>query len=208
MMRFKVNSTGLFILMVSLIGLLLLSGCGQSGGGSGSGSSTSGENTSSTTQNEGDPYGFYNQVQMGQTKEQVDAALGVTPEELATDSYIYTDKDGYAVAVGFSDILSKSGAPEVLSKMIYGTKSAWYMNSVGKKNEITDEQAAKITEGMSYDQVKTILGSDGIENTTMSNYDGTVNITRIWLKDGVISGLALIFKGADGGGTVVQIITV
>jgi hypothetical protein len=209
MKRLKMNGPGLFFMSVFVFCMLFLfTSCGQGGSTSSTGSSSSGGDTSSTTQSAGDPYALYNKVQGGQTKEQVDAALGVKSEELTTDNYIYTDADGYGVAVGFSDIMSETNTPVVITKMIYGTKSAWYMNSIGRKNEITDEQAAKITEGMTYDQVKSILGSDGIENSTSYSYDGSLNITRLWLKDGIISGLGLIFNGAGGAGTVVQIVTI
>lgn len=195
MMRFK----GLFVLLISLISLLF-SGCGQSGGGSSADSGSGAES-------QGDPYALYNKVEMGQTKEEVDAALGVTPEELTTDVYIYTDEDGYSVSVGFSTILSDSNTNEVLTKMIYGTKTAEYMNAIGKENEITDEQAAQITQGMTYDEVKTILGSDGIEQSMTNSYGGGVTVTRVWLKDGIISGLSLEFTGTDDSSPVSLIIS-
>lgn len=200
-MRFKGYGLRLVVWSVSLLCLLfLVSGCGQSG-------SDSGGDSSDTTQTAGDPYALYNQVQMGQTKEQVDATLGVKPEELASFSYIYTDKDGYGVAVGYSDILSKTNTPVVITKMIYGTKATLYMNAVGKKNEVTDDQVAKITEGMTYAEVKAILGSDGIESSAADNFDGTLKITRLWLKDGVISGVAVNFHGADDNGIVEMVVS-
>jgi len=197
MMRFK--SFALSVLLISLISLLF-SGCGQSSGSSSS-------DGSSDAESQGDPYALYNKVEMGQTKEEVDAALGVTPEELTSDIYVYTDEDGYSVSVGFSTILSDSDTNEVLTKMIYGTKTAEYMNAIGKENEITEEQASQITQGMTYDEVKTILGSDGIEQSMSNSYGGGVTVTRVWLKDGIISGLSLEFTGTDGSSPVSLIVS-
>lgn len=197
MMRFK--GFALSVLLISLISLLF-SGCGQSGGSSSS-------DGSSDAESQGDPYALYNKVEMGQTKEEVDAALGVTPEELTSDIYVYTDEDGYSVSVGFSTILSDSDTNEALTKMIYGTKTAEYMNAIGKENEITEEQASQITQGMTYDEVKTILGSDGIEQSMSNSYGGGVTVTRVWLKDGIISGLSLEFTGTDGSSPVSLIVS-
>jgi outer membrane protein assembly factor BamE (lipoprotein component of BamABCDE complex) len=204
MMRFKLKGPGLFFLLISLVGLLFLfSGCGQSDSTSSTGSSDS----NTTTESTGDPYALYNKVELGQTKEEVDENLGITPEELASDIYIYTDEDGYSVSVSFSTILSDDNSNEVLTKMIYGSKTAEYISSVGKENEITEEQAAQITEGMTYDEVKTILGSDGIEQTMSGAYGGGVTVNRIWMKDGIISGLVLEFSGTEGSSTVDLIVS-
>ncbi|WKY48293.1 hypothetical protein Q5O24_02880 [Eubacteriaceae bacterium ES3] len=202
-MRFKLKGPGLFFLLISLVSLLFLfTGCGQSDS-----SSTGSSDSNSTAESQGDPYALYNKVEIGQTKEEVDENLGITPEELASDIYIYTDKDGYSVSVSFSTILSDTDTNEVLTKMIYGTKTAEYISSVGKENEITDEQAAQITEGMTYDEVKTILGSDGIEQSMSGAYGGGVTVSRIWMKDGIISGLVLEFMGTEGSSTVDLIIS-
>lgn len=199
-MRFKSKGLALFVLLIAVTGLLF-TGCGQSGGSSSS-------DSSGTAESQGDPYALYNKVEMGQTKEEVDAALGVTPEELTSDIYIYTDEDGYSVSVGFSTILSDNNTAEVLTKMIYGTKTAEYMNSIGRENEITDEQAAQITEGMTYDEVKAILGSDGIEQSMGNTYGGGVTVTRVWLKNGLISGLSLEFMGTDGSSPVTLVVSI
>ncbi|MEI6579639.1 MAG: hypothetical protein WCN92_09285, partial [Eubacteriales bacterium] len=112
-------------------------------------------------------FDFYNKVQIDQTKEQVVAELGVAGKESTQlkNSFSYTNADtGYGVSVIFSD------ANKATSKtLIYSDRK----ELAGLFNKtVTQAQSDTIKKGMTYDQIKSILGEDGVEiSTTQIPFD-------------------------------------
>ncbi|KNZ40413.1 hypothetical protein [Acetobacterium bakii] len=136
---------GVLLGSILLAGVVLLcAGCGQ-------------KEAEST-----DPSNFYNKVQIGQTKEDAEKALGVESTELDKGLNYVDEKTAYGVTVNYDDgdlVVFKSLA----------IPDSTYLDGLSQAN-VTKEQAASITEGMTYDAVKTILGGvDGIEVTCVKN---------------------------------------
>jgi len=140
------NKTSRLLLTALLfMGLVLvLSGCGQS-------------KTETVTQETSgvDPFNFYSKVELDQTKDEVASGLGVTAEE-TNGIFNYVDSEtGYGVTVSYGD------DNLVALKSLYmpvDNDFASYSNA-----SVTEDQAASITEGMSYDEAKKILGDGGLE---------------------------------------------
>ena len=146
-----------------LIAVLIftMTGCGES---SNHGASTDKE-SSSASNSSGQPsdslntiFTLYNKVELEQTKDQVDAKLSITGEENsnAPNTYSYTDPaTGYGVSVLYD------GSNAVIGKTVIYESHADIAPFC--KKSVSKEQADQITEGMTYDQVKEVLGGDGIE---------------------------------------------
>jgi hypothetical protein len=138
-------------------------------------------------------FDFYNKVQMDQTKAQVDATLAVegTESAMLKNSFTYSDPEtGYGVSVLYGD------KNTVTSKTLFYSDRKELAFLCVKK--VTQDQADKITEGMTYDEVKTALGGDGIEiSTTQIPFDGNkLSSIFIWVNpDGSI--IQIVF-GTDG----------
>lgn len=210
MLHFKMNARRLFVFLVGLICLsLLLVACGNDTTDATPSAEPGGEpsNLSEDVQVSEEVYDLYNKVQLKQTKEEVDQALGVKAEELTSDTYSYQDENGYGVTIGLSTLFSSTDTNEVFTKMMSGDKWLEYQlqEAFRKENAITDEQAASITEGMTYDEVKATLGSEGVEIALSQQYDGSVEIERAWYKDSVVSLFSINFNGIDGKGTVTTV---
>ena len=130
---------------------------------------------------------------MDQTKAQVEAALAVagTESSMLKNSFSYSDPDtGYGVSVLYGD------KDTVTSKtLIYSDRKDLAFLCTKK---VTQDQADKITDGMTYDQVKTALGGDGIEtSSTQIVFEGNkLSSIFIWVNpDG--SMIQVVF-GTDG----------
>lgn len=135
-------------------------------------------------------YKAFMEVKMGATKEEVDALLGegVAGEkdsfDTSVDPYTY-EKDGVSIWISYKDgAVVKKGTKE---------NKDW-------ATAISKEDFAKITEGMTYDEVKMILGEGQITNdavlssgTTTTYFwnikSGYQNIT-IKFKDGKVSNIS------------------
>ncbi|MBC3796977.1 hypothetical protein [Acetobacterium tundrae] len=138
-------------------------------------------------------FDFYNKVQFDQTKDQVDTELGILPTESAQlkNAFNYNEEDtGYGVSI----ILNENGL--VTSKtLIYPTsKDIAFLTT----KAVTQEQADKITDGMSYNEVKNLLGSEGTEinGTQIPFEDNKVSYIRVWINDDE-SMIRVVF-GTDG----------
>ena len=163
--------------VVIILFVCLLTGCGQS------------SSTNSKTANH-DPANFYNQVQLNQTKDAVGSALGVTPE--SDDSYYnYIDQNtGFGVRITYND------SNQVTGKWFYALDSDLPQL---RNATVTAEQAAAITEGMTYDEVTSMLGGEGMEFACVQNPSDNANpITmHVWINDdGTV--LYVTFIGAKG----------
>lgn len=137
-------------------------------------------------------YTFYNKVKMNQSKAEVDSALGVAPVVDEQGAYVYSDADKtYGVNVNFGEnnvVVGKSLAPPSASALLALNQSS-----------VNEGQVSQITEGMTYDQVKGILGGDGFELLQMAN---PIDVKKpiygmIWLNaDG--SFMNVLFIGYKG----------
>lgn len=181
------KKTKLFsMVIISLLLAFTVAGCGGgSSGGSSSGSQSSGSKET--------VFEFYNKVQLDQTKAQVDAELGVTPQKSTQmeNIYVYVNEDtGFGVSVMYNEnglATSKTLFYPTAEELAFLTTKA-----------VTQEQADKIADGASYEEVKTALGGDGIETsaTQIPFDDNKISTIRIWVnKDG--SMIQAVF-GTDG----------
>ncbi len=171
------------------IGMLLaivLTGC--SGGSTNSSSSAGQSNVSSAT-----VYEFYDKVQFDQTKEQVDAELGITPTESSQMENIFTyvnEDTSFGVSVLYDEnrlVTSKTLFYSMTEDLAFLTPKA-----------VTKEQAESIPEGATYDEVKNILGGDGTETsaTQIPFEDNKVSYIRVWVnQDGTMLQAVFLTDG-------------
>lgn len=134
---------------------------------------------------------FYSQVQLGMEKSQVESALGVKPEEI-DETYVYIDNQtGYGVQISY-DI-----SDQVVSKMLYHEDDTKVMEL--SNASVTEDQLAGITEGMPYQEVKSLLGSEGTEIIEMANPVDMNNpvVMMIWFNDDE-TGFYVTFLGHQG----------
>jgi hypothetical protein len=138
-----------------------------------------------------DPFDFYNRVELGATKEQVESDLGVTGV-LSDGTYQYVDE-----TTGFGVMVVYDSGDAVNMKTIYNadeTKIMALSDAV-----VTEEQGSSITEGMSYDDVVSLLGTEGIEIIQMvnpSDMDKPIHM-MIWFNEDN-TGLYVTFLGEKG----------
>lgn len=137
------------------------------------------------------PNHFYSQVQLGMEKSQVESVLGVKPEE-KDGTYIYTDdqtKFGVQISYDASDL--------VISKILYHDDDSKIMGL--SDASVTEAQMTSITEGMPYDEVKSLLGSEGTEIIEMANPADPNNpiVMMIWFNDDQ-TGFYVTFLGHQG----------
>ncbi|WP_373483207.1 hypothetical protein [Acetobacterium sp.] len=168
--------------MILILGLaVLLSGCNGAG-------------TKNKAVNK--PDYFYSQVELGMEKSQVESTLGVKPEE-ENDTYIYRDEQ-----TGFGVQISYDASDLVTSKILYHEDDREIMGL--SDASVSEDQLASITEGMSYDEVKGILGSEGTEMIQMSNPIDPNNpiVMMTWFNNDQ-TGFYVTFAGIKG--TVVTV---
>lgn len=140
---------------------------------------------------EEDAYRFYNLIQVGQTRTEVEAALGVIPEESNSEFNYINEDNGFGVTIAY-DANNK-----VTSKTIYNADEDKFLRY--NKSEVSADQKASITQGMTYKQVTDILGSEGLEVSTLENpLDKTTPIyVMIWLNKDK-TGYFISFVGKKG----------
>lgn len=125
-------------------------------------------------------FNFYDKVQLGQTKDQVDAGLGVVPTESTQLKNVFDYMDG-ATGFGVSILFNENG--------LATSKTLLYPNSGDiaflTKKPVTQEQADKIVDGTSYDEVKKLLGGEGTEiNATQIPFeDNKISYIRVWINE-------------------------
>lgn len=138
-------------------------------------------------------YDFYNQVAINQTKTEVNNALGVEPVIDADGSYTYTDPStGYSVNVVYS--ASDLVTMKVLLPPVGG--GDWFKLAPA---DVTESQVSSIVEGMTYEEVKNILGSDGLEGGVMV-YPGSNDVVvylLMWLNPD-FSSITVAFDSETG----------
>jgi outer membrane lipoprotein-sorting protein len=189
----------LILLLVLLVfSSVFMAGCGQQSTQDADGGSETGDRSEAvdSTATLDKIYAFYDKVQLGQTKAEVDTALGVTAKEPMTDVFQYTDANGNGVMIGLSSVFSQDGSSKVVfNKSVEGLEA--YLITLPDDKRVTDEQAQSITEGMTYEETKAKLGGDGYELSSTQGFEGKPEIDRVWMKKG-ISMITVKFSGPDG----------
>lgn len=137
------------------------------------------------------PDRFYSQIQLGMEKSQVDSTLGVKPEE-KDGTFIYRDDQ-----TDFGVQISYDASDLVTSKILYHDNDSAIMGL--SDASVTEDQMASITEGMTYDAVKSLLGSEGTEIIEMANPVDPNNpvVMMIWFNDDQ-TGFYVTFLGHNG----------
>jgi hypothetical protein len=138
-------------------------------------------------------YQFYNKVAINQTKAEVASALGVEPVMDTDSSYTYNDPvTGYGVNV----IYSAGGLVTTKIFMAPVGGGEWIKLSTAI---VSESQVSSIVEGMTYEEVKNILGGDGLELGAMI-YPGSkdaVIYTLIWINPD-FSSISVAFDSNTG----------
>ncbi|MBC3900331.1 hypothetical protein GH811_11950 [Acetobacterium malicum] len=191
--------TRLMMVLIVVLGVLVMvTGCFPNG------SDNSKDNDSmATSESEASPipkigqdqpfYSFYNKVAINQTKAEVDSALGVEPVMDTDGSYLYYDEStGYSINVFYS----AGGLVTTKVLIVVAGGGEWIKLSTAT---VAESQVPQITEGMNYDQVKNILGGEGLELAAMI-YPGTkdkIVYTLVWVNSD-FSSLSVTFDGETG----------
>lgn len=108
-----------------------------------------------------DPYYFYNQVKLGAGKEDIDLTLGIEPQQKES-SAIYIDlNSGFGVDVVY-DVNNT-----VTMKTLYhdNEKEIMALSDARVDESLNDS----LSEGISYEDVKDLLGGDGTEIIQIMN---------------------------------------
>lgn len=142
-------------------------------------------------------YRFYNLIQVGQTRSEVEAALGVTPEE-SNGEFTYVNED-----TGFGVTITYDASNKVTSKAIYNADEDKVLRY--NESEVSIHQKDSITQGMTYEEVTKILGSEGLEIGTIENpLDKTTPIyVMIWINEDK-TGYFISFVGKKGTVSTVE----
>ncbi len=140
-----------------------------------------------------DFYNFYHQVAINQTKADVNNTLGVEPVIDADGTYTYTDpSNGYSVNVVYS------ASDLVTMKVLIPPSgdSEWFDLSPAN---VSESQVPSILEGMTYQEVKNILGTDGLEMGAMvyPGYTDKFLYMLIWLNPD-LSSITVTFDSDTG----------
>ncbi|PKM71415.1 MAG: hypothetical protein CVU92_08575 [Firmicutes bacterium HGW-Firmicutes-17] len=164
---------------------VVLAGCG--------GSTSSGSTAGQSTVSKDTVYEFYDKVQFDQTKEQVDAELGITPTESSQmkNSFTYVNED---TSFGVSVLFGENGLATSKTLFYSMTEDLAFLTP----KAVTKEQAESIPEGATYDEVKNILGGDGTETsaTQIPFEDNKVSYIRVWVnQDGTMLQAVFLTDG-------------
>ncbi|PKM60447.1 MAG: hypothetical protein CVU99_08105 [Firmicutes bacterium HGW-Firmicutes-4] len=184
---FRMNKLKLFWgMVITLAFMLVLAGC--SGDSTNSSSTAGRSNVSRDT-----VYEFYDKVKLNQTKEQVDAELGVTPTESSQlkNSFTYVNED---TSFGVSVLFDENGLATSKTLFYSMTEDLAFLTT----KTVTKEQAESIPNGATYDEVKNILGGEGTETsaTQIPFEDNKVSYIRVWVnQDGTMLQAVFLTDG-------------
>lgn len=140
-------------------------------------------------------FALYNKVELNQSKDKIDSVLAIAPVP-ATDMEIPNGNKIYKYCDSKTDfgvsVLYDKNNKSVTKTVIYESHSCI---APFCKKAVTKEQSNQIKRDMTYDQVKTLLGGEGIEVCrTLS--DGEQSVDRRWANsDG--SCIQIGFKAND-----------
>jgi hypothetical protein len=181
------NKLKLFLgMVITLAFMLVLAGC--------SGDSTNSSSTAGRSDVSRDTvYEFYDKVQLNQTKEQVDAELGVTPTESSQlkNSFTYVNED---TSFGVSVLFEENGVATSKTLFYSMTEDLAFLTT----KAVTKEQAESIPNGATYEEVKNILGGEGTETsaTQIPFEDNKVSYIRVWVnQDGTMLQAVFLTDG-------------
>jgi len=140
---------------------------------------------------------FYNAVKLGQTKADVEKVLVVAPEVQSDGTSYFKDAaTGYGVMVQYDD------GDKVIVKGLIPPEGAAELVALNKTT-VTADQVAGITPGMTYDEVKKILGGEGVEVIQgISLEDGTTNAYAMAWFNADLSTAVVYLNGPEG--TVIE----
>lgn len=155
---------GVLLILGLVLGLVTMaSGCSAGGDQSSDSKNTSSSDTQQDEVLENAIFDLYNQVDINAKKASVENAVGATGNTSAEGSYVYVDPDtGYAVNVFYN------AKDLVTLKVLIPTTGARELIELSNAS-VTEEQAAKITKGMTRNQVKKALTGVGVEMLRMVN---------------------------------------
>ncbi|MBU4440245.1 MAG: hypothetical protein L6276_00585 [Acetobacterium sp.] len=142
---------------------LLITGCSSNGEQSSESKSATASGSDSKQEDVSDNpiFALYNQIEINDTKENVEKALGATGNTAAQGSYVYVDPDtGYAVNVFYNT------KDLVTLKVLIPTTGARELIELSNAS-VTKEQVAKISQGMTRSNVKKALIGVGVEMLRM-----------------------------------------
>lgn len=129
-----------------------------------------------------DPLNLYNQVYVGMTKEEAEKTLAVEGSAKGKGFNYIDENTGYGVTVSYDTVVTTGAessdseeAPEiVVFKQLYVPDDT-YLDALVNAN-VTAEQVNSLKEGMTYEEVKTIMGGvDGIEINSAYNKKDAAN---------------------------------
>lgn len=148
-------------------------------------------NTATEKSGNSDPLTFYNKIQISELKSDVDNVLGVIPTE-KDGTFTYKDNRN-----GFGVVINYDSGNRVLLKTVYNADES---NVMALSNAtVAENQLASITPGMTYEEVKGILGGEGTEVVSMANpmdKNNPINV-MIWFNDDG-TGFYITFVGDKG----------
>ncbi len=143
-----------------------------------------------------DPDYFYRQVELGMEKSQVESLLDVKAKK-NDQTYIYIDDQ-----TGFGVEISYDARDMVTSKMLYHKDDRKIMAL--SDASVSEDQISDIYQGMPYAEVKSLLGSDGVEIIEMAHPIDVNNpiVAMYWFNDDQ-TGFYITFLGHQG--TVINV---
>lgn len=157
-MKRKRRICGLITLGLILIIMVMASGCRSGGDQS---SNTSGSDSQQEDVSDNAIFDLYNQIKLNDKKADIEKSLGAAGNTSAEGSYVYLDPDtGYAVNVFFD------AEDLVTLKVLIPTTGARELIEISNAS-VTQEQAAKINQGMTRSKVKSALTGVGVEMLRM-----------------------------------------
>ncbi|WKY48963.1 hypothetical protein Q5O24_06500 [Eubacteriaceae bacterium ES3] len=185
------KNTLVMILLMTVV--LLMSGC------DGNSSETAIESSETTIASSEIVYEFYDRIQFGQSKEDVDASLQVTPEENTgiENSYTYVNEE---TGFGVSALFDEDGL--LISKTLFypSHKDLAFLTS----KTVTEDQADSIPVGSTYDEIVNILGCDGtqIDATQIPFEDNQISYIYVWVNpDGSLLQAVILTDGTTNNVT-------
>lgn len=148
-----------FLLILILTICAMTSGC--SANGKQASEKVGDNNTQANDLTDNAIFDLYNQIDLNDKKADIEKDLGATGNTSAEGSYVYLDPDtGYAVNVFFN------AKDLVTLKVLVPTTGARELIELSNAS-VTNEQAAKISPGMTQSNVKKALTGQGIEMLRM-----------------------------------------
>lgn len=182
----KIKWSQKLIMAVVLLGMILtVTGCEQI-----KTKSTESENIPKSAQ----IMEFYNAVSLNQSKADVDKNLGIIVKDLGGKNYQYIDPaTDYGVLVLYGD------EDTVLMKSLY---VPWHATELAtyNKSPVTEEQVNAITLGMTTEEVKQILGGNGVEFETGEIMDDrSFPVYGLGWYNSDNTAALIYFHGKDGG---------